>query len=168
MRVTCITMASRAPGKAHAIADYYAQAAFCGGRSATRCGSLPMATGSLCATEIAHLGEELNGGILVPLPLRRQIVFIEDCLGRAHWFACAAVDAFVRIDVQRALALVDAIHRAFVYTRLVFHVDAGLRDHVGHGSSLFLKVPTRLPAYTHKTKRGHVLGEHVRACAKRQ
>ena len=164
MRVTCITMASRAPGKAHAIADYYAQAAFCGDTLRI----LANGTGSLCATEIAHLGEELNGGILVPLPLRRQIVFIEDCLGRAHWFACAAVDAFVRIDVQRALALVDAIHRAFVYTRLVFHVDAGLRDHVGHGSSLFLKVPTRLPAYTHKTKRGHVLGEHVRACAKRQ
>ena len=163
MRVTCITMASRAPGKAHAIA---------GGVLWRQIGDtlriLANGTGSLCATEIAHLGEELNGGILVPLPLRRQIVFIEDCLGRAHWFACAAVDAFVRIDVQRALALVDAIHRAFVYTRLVFHVDAGLRDHVGHGSSLFLKVPTRLPAYTHKTKRGHVLGEHVRACAKRQ
>jgi hypothetical protein len=40
------------------------------------------------------------------------------------------------VDVQRALALVDAVDGALLDACLVLDVDAGLGDHVGHGRSL--------------------------------
>ena len=44
----------------------------------------------------------------------------------------AAVDALLGIDDQDPLELVDAVDRADVDARLVFDVDAGLGDDVGH------------------------------------
>ena len=54
------------------------------------------------AAQIADFSEEVDSGILVPSPLVRQIILIEDGLGGAHRFACTAVDALVGVDVQRA------------------------------------------------------------------
>lgn len=42
------------------------------------------------------------------------------------------LDAFVRVDVQGPLALVDAVDGALLDARLVLHVDTRLRDDVGH------------------------------------
>ena len=45
---------------------------------------------------------------------------------------CEAVDALLGVDDQHSLELVDAVDRADVHAGLVFDVDAGLGDDVGH------------------------------------
>src|SRR6266496_4880976 len=66
------------------------------------------------------------------LPLFGQAVLGEDRLDRALGFAGAAVDAFLRVDDQDPLELVDAVDGADVHAGAVFDVDAGLCDDVGH------------------------------------
>ena len=65
-------------------------------------------------------------------PLIRERILGEDRLYRAFGFASAAVDALLGVDDEHAIRLVDAINRAHVQTGLVFDVDAGLGDDVGH------------------------------------
>src|SRR5215471_4965787 len=81
----------------------------------------------------AELVEELGvlGG--ERRPLLGDVVFVEDRLDRADRFAGAAVDAFVGVDVEHPLALVDAVDRAFLDAALVLDVDARLGDHICHG-----------------------------------
>src|SRR5699024_11859248 len=85
------------------------------------------------ATRGADVVEEVDVGRVVVLPLLGHIVFEEDRLDGADGFAGPAVDAFVGVDVERALALVDAVDRAFLDAGSVLHVHAGLGDDVGHG-----------------------------------
>src|ERR1700761_3199729 len=63
-----------------------------------------------------------------------------DRLDRAGRLAGPAVDALPRVDVELAAALLDAVHRAFVHTGPVHHVDARFSDHVGHGDSLSVRL----------------------------
>src|SRR5699024_1222834 len=77
--------------------------------------------------------EEVDVGRVVVLPFRGHIVFEEDRLDGADGFAGTAVDAFVGVDVERALALVDAVDRAFFDAGAVLHIHTGLGDDVGHG-----------------------------------
>ena len=49
-------------------------------------------------------------------------------LQRAFGFADATVDAFIGVDHQHILALVEAIHRADLDAVHVFAPNAGLRD----------------------------------------
>src|SRR5674476_105371 len=51
---------------------------------------------------------------------------------RADRFAGATVDALVRVNVERALTLVDTVNRAFLDTCLVLDVDARLSDDISH------------------------------------
>src|SRR5579859_7618388 len=83
--------------------------------------------------------EELHVGLVEVLPLVGYVVLVEDRLDRAHRLTGAAVHALVRVDVEHALALIDAVDRALFDARLVEQVNAGLRDDVGH-------VGTPLPA----------------------
>ena len=53
-------------------------------------------------------------------------------LGRAFRFADAAVDAFVGMDDEHVLALVEAVHRTHLHAIHVFALDAILDDDVGH------------------------------------
>src|SRR6266403_574122 len=87
------------------------------------------------------LGGRLDSGIVLEellvqldeaLPLIGCLVFGEDRLDRAHGLTSAAVDAFVRMDVEHRVAFVDAIHRTDLDTGLVLHVDARLGDDVRH------------------------------------
>src|SRR5450759_5434846 len=80
--------------------------------------------------------EELDIGAVVVAPLLGHVVLVEDRLDRAHRLARATVHALVGLDVQRPLALVDAVHRTLVDASLVLDVDARLGDHVRHGHSL--------------------------------
>src|SRR3954452_1080040 len=80
----------------------------------------------------AELVEELDVRLVVVLPLLRSVVLVEDRLDRADRLTGTAVDAFVRVDVQGPLALVDAVDRALLDARLVLDVDTRLRDDVGH------------------------------------
>src|SRR6185312_8306515 len=61
----------------------------------------------------------------------------------AHWHTCSAIDALHRIDVELGLRFeihfvffrVNAIDRARINARSIFHVDARLGNHVGHEDS---------------------------------
>src|SRR5699024_12339555 len=66
------------------------------------------------------------------LLLFRAVVSLQDRSVRAPRFARAAVDAFVRMDVEAARPLVDAVDRAFVDTGPVLDIHARLRDHIRH------------------------------------
>ncbi|VXB60993.1 hypothetical protein ARTHRO9AX_180479 [Arthrobacter sp. 9AX] len=90
---------------------------------------------------VAHLGgtarraevvEELHVGLVVVRPFVRGVVLVVDRLDRADRFAGSAVDAFVRMDVQRTLTLIDAVDRALFNTCLVLDIYTRLRDYVRH------------------------------------
>src|SRR5262249_39159912 len=61
--------------------------------------------------------EELVVGGDVVLPLRRDVVLVEDRLHRADRLTGPTVDALVRVDVEHAVALVDAVDRALLDAR---------------------------------------------------
>src|SRR5262249_50811827 len=82
------------------------------------------------------LGEELDVGGVVVAPLLGQIVFVGDRLDGADRLAGTAVDALVGVDVQHAVALVDAVDGALVDAGAVFQIDAGKGDDVGHSPIL--------------------------------
>src|SRR6266545_434061 len=84
------------------------------------------------AERLVALGEEGRVGGGEVLPLGRDVVLVEDRLHRADGLAGAAVHALVGVDVEHAVALVDAVDRALLDAGLVLHVDAGLGDDVGH------------------------------------
>jgi hypothetical protein len=88
-----------------------------------------------------------------------DVVVVEDGLDRADGLAGAAVHALVGVDVEHAVAFVDAVDRAFLDAGLVLDVDAGLADDVGHcqppsladslRASVDLVAPPRIPCYHH-------------------
>src|SRR5664280_2788933 len=88
-----------------------------------------------------RLGEEpgVVGGEVGPLS--GDVVLVEDGLDRADRLASAAVDALVRLDVERSLPFVDAVDRALFDAGSVQHVDARLGDDVGH--PLLLSIRSR-------------------------
>jgi len=55
-----------------------------------------------------------------------------DGVGRALRFAYAAIDAFVRMDDQHVVTLVEAIHGADLNAVGIFAFDAGFGDDVSH------------------------------------
>src|SRR5262245_8852185 len=83
---------------------------------------------------------EIGIGLDVGLPLFRDFVERVNRFYRAGRHARAAIDAFIRMDVQHlgrlecgfVFARVDAIHRAHVHTRAVLGANAGLGYHVRH------------------------------------
>src|SRR6202012_5287537 len=84
------------------------------------------------AARRAELLEEVDVDLVVVLPLLGDVVLVVDGLDRAHRLARPAVHTLVRVDVEHALALVDAVHRALFDAGPVKHIDAGQRDDVGH------------------------------------
>jgi hypothetical protein len=79
-----------------------------------------------------NFGEEIYVGLVIVTPLTGEVVFVINCLYRANRFACTAVNALIRVDVEHAVTLVDTVHRAFVNAGLVFNIDAWKRNHIGH------------------------------------
>jgi len=59
-----------------------------------------------------------------------------DCVNRAFWFANAAIDAFVGVNDEHVLALVEAVHRTHLDTVHVLAANAALIDDVGQLSLL--------------------------------
>ena len=64
----------------------------------------------------AHVVEELDIGLVLVRPLFRHVIFVVDRIDRAHRFAGTAVDAFVGVDVEHPVTLVNAVDRAFINT----------------------------------------------------
>ena len=61
-----------------------------------------------------------------------NVVFIVNSLNRAYRLTCATVDALIGLDIQHAVAFIDAIHRAFFNAGPVLEVYTGKGDHVSH------------------------------------
>ena len=56
----------------------------------------------------------------------------EDGLGRTFRFTNSAVDAFVGVDDEHVLALVETIHRTYFDAISVFALDTKVIDKIGH------------------------------------
>src|SRR5689334_14427885 len=82
----------------------------------------------------AEVVEELDVRLVVVGPLLGDVVLVVDRLHRADRLARTAVDALVGVDVQRPLALVDAVDGTFLDAGLVLEVHARLGDHVRHAA----------------------------------
>ncbi|MPM27712.1 hypothetical protein SDC9_74225 [bioreactor metagenome] len=89
--------------------------------------------------------EEVDVDVVVVLPLLGQVVLVEDGLDRADGLAGAAVHALLGVDVQHAVALVDAIDRTLVDAGTVLHVDTRLRNDVRHNELLYSAYPGARP-----------------------
>jgi hypothetical protein len=68
--------------------------------------------------------------------LLRDIILVIDCLNWTYRLACSAVNALIWMNVEHAVALVDAIYRAFFNAGLVFQVHAWESNDVGHISGI--------------------------------
>src|SRR3546814_4121021 len=72
-------------------------------------------------------------------PLLKPVFGVrKDRLGRAFRLAHTAIDAFIGVDDQHVLALVEAIHGANLDAIHIFAADAGVGDHIGHGRNSFI------------------------------
>ena len=92
-----------------------------------------------------NLVEKLNVGRVVLGPFFRSVVLVIDSLDRAHRLARTAIDAFVGVDVEHPVSLIDAVHWALINTRAVFHIHTGERDYVSQ-SLWFLSPAILSPA----------------------
>jgi len=82
-----------------------------------------------------NLNEELSVDLAKLLPLRRNIIFVIDSFNWANWFACATVNALIRLDIKHARTFVDAINRAFFDARLIFNINTRFGNYVRHEES---------------------------------
>src|SRR6478735_8951568 len=87
------------------------------------------------AAGAAEVVEGLDVGVVVVGPLLGDVVLVVDRPDGADRLARTAVDALVGVDVERALALVDAVDRTLLDAGAVLEVDARLGDDVGHGGA---------------------------------
>jgi hypothetical protein len=71
-----------------------------------------------------NLGEKVNVRFVVLTPLARQVIFVVNGFHWANWLASTAVHALIRVDVKHAVALIDAVHRAFVDAGFVLYINA--------------------------------------------
>src|SRR6266480_879042 len=96
---------------------------------------LDVVLGRVLVGQLVHHVETVAVGVVdldKRLPLVRQGVLREDRLHRAFRLTRTAVDALLGVDDEYAFGLVDAVDRADIHAGLVFDVDAGLGDDVGH------------------------------------
>ncbi len=73
-------------------------------------------------------------------PVLWHIILIENGFYGTFGYAGAAVDAFIGMNDQHVLALVEAVHRADLDAVGVFAGDAVVDHHIGHGSGGLLGV----------------------------
>src|SRR5438093_8507369 len=85
----------------------------------------------------------------IRLPLRRRVFLRENRGDGALRLAGAAIDAFVRVDIQLILTLVDAVHGADIHARPILQIDAGLCDDVRHSGSRQSRV-ARAPPHSRR------------------
>jgi hypothetical protein len=91
----------------------------------------------LCsATWRTHLVEKVNVDLVVVTPLTWDVVLVVDGFYWANGLTRTTVNALIRVDVEHAVALIDAVNWALVNTCLVFYVNAWKGDYVGQSKLL--------------------------------
>jgi hypothetical protein len=68
--------------------------------------------------------EKVNVRLVVITPLARQVIFVIDRFYRTNWLASTTVHTLIRVDVKHAVALIYAVHRAFVDAGFVLYINA--------------------------------------------
>ena len=79
-----------------------------------------------------YLNEEVLIIFEVPMKLLREVFLVEDRFLRTSRHTSAAVDTFVRLNVERSCTFVDAVHRALFDTRAMDAVDTCFSNYVSH------------------------------------
>jgi hypothetical protein len=92
----------------------------------------------------AHLGssswgpyflEEIHIDRVVLAPLFWQVVLVINRLYWADWLTSSAIDALIRVDVEHAIAFIDAVHWAFINAGPIFDVNARKSNYISHLSN---------------------------------
>jgi hypothetical protein len=96
-----------------------------------------------------NLNEEFSIDLAKLLPLRRNIIFIVDRFNRANWFACATVNALIRLDIKHSRTFIDAVNRALFDARLIFHINTRFGNYVRHEESS-IRVATAVNCNTYR------------------
>jgi hypothetical protein len=92
-----------------------------------RTGKLPVRSARRVLA-LEHFAIDLD----VFLQIRRHVLFGKDRRHRAFGLACAAIDAFVGMDVELIRPFVNAVYRTHVYTGAVLRILAGFSYDVRH------------------------------------
>jgi hypothetical protein len=66
------------------------------------------------------------------LPLWRDIILIVNSLNGTHRLTRTAVNTFIGLDIEHAIAFIDAVHRTLSDARLIFYIDTWFSDHISH------------------------------------
>jgi hypothetical protein len=64
--------------------------------------------------------------------LTRDIIFVIDGFYWTHGLTRTAIHALIWLDVEHAIAFINAIHRTFFDAGFIFYIDAWVCDHIGH------------------------------------
>jgi hypothetical protein len=64
-----------------------------------------------------------------------DIIFVIDGLNWANWLTSTAVHAFIWVDVEHAIALINAVHWALIDAGLVLNIDTRKGNYVSHFSN---------------------------------
>jgi hypothetical protein len=73
-------------------------------------------------TRRANLREEVNIDLVVVRPLTGKVIFVIDSLNWTNRLTSTAVNALIRMDVEHAVTLVDAVNWALVDAGSVFDI----------------------------------------------
>jgi len=84
--------------------------------------------------------KKFDVGLVIVRPLGRQVILVINRLNRANGLASATVNTLVRVNVKHAVALIDAVNRAFINAGFVFDVNTWQCDYVGHRIFLLLEL----------------------------
>ena len=64
--------------------------------------------------------------------MRRNIIFIINRFDWADRLAGSAVDAFIRLDIERSRSFIDAINWALLDAGFILNINARLGNYIGH------------------------------------
>jgi len=92
----------------------------------------------ICKTDLcsstwrAKFYEKLGINFWILFPFAWNVILIIDRLYWTDRLAGTAIDALIRLDVEHAVAFINAIHWALFDAGLIFHIDTWLSNHICH------------------------------------
>jgi hypothetical protein len=92
----------------------------------------------ICKTDLcsstwgAKFYEKLGINFWILFPFAGNVILIINRLDWTDRLARTAIDALIRLDVEHAVAFINAIHWALFDAGLIFHIDTWLSNHICH------------------------------------
>jgi hypothetical protein len=88
-----------------------------------------------CSARRADFLEKVHVDGVVIAPLLWNIVLVIDGLYWADWLAGSAINTLIRVDVEHAVTLINAVNRALIDAGLVLNIDTRKGNYVSHLSN---------------------------------